>query len=292
MLNPERRRLELRSRELVLTAGPSVLLQLCCFLVPLVMTVALTFQGVKFYQLVWTWSLDNWVEVFTNWYYWRVLLRTVMMAAATVAVCLLVSLPVAYCIINRVPAFDAHFKILVVFVFVTDSVLKTYGWALFLDEKGILNLVLSWIGFGEATTRFLYTPVGTLVGLVYNLLPFMIFTVYLAMSGVDRDLVLAAYDAGASRFRAFFAVTLPLCKTGVWAGSVLVFILSLGAFLEPKVLGGGTSPMVAEMIRLTFETRVNWALGATITVLLIATAAGAIIAFSWLTMGRSRRIPA
>ena len=290
MVNPFRKRHALHSRELLLTVGPVVLLQVCFFLVPLAMTIVLTFQGVKNYQLAWTWSLDNWVEIFTNWYYWRVLLRTILMAFLTVAICLLVSLPVAYCIVNRLSRFDTHFKILVIFVFVTDAVLKTYGWVLFLDEKGVLNLLLSWIGLGEAATRLLYTPVGTLIGLVYNLLPFMIFTVYLSMSNIDRDLILAAYDAGSSRFRTFFEVTLPLCRPGAWAGSVLVFTLSLGAFLEPKVLGGGTTPMVAEMIRLTFETRVNWALGATVAALLIVAAAIAILTFSWLVVGRGRRI--
>lgn len=274
----------LRHGQLLLTAGPALLLQSCCFLVPLAMTIALTFQGVEHYQLVWTWSLDNWGEIFSNLYYWRVLFRTILMATATVAICLFISVPVAYCVVNRLASFGAHFKAFIIFIFVTDAVLKTYGWVLFLDEKGVLNLALSWLGFGEAATRFLYTPVGTLVGLVYNLLPFMIFTTYLSMSGINRDLVHAAYDAGASATRTFCEVTLPLSKTGIWAGSVLVFVLSSGAFLEPKVLGGGTSPMIAEMIRLTFETRVNWPLGATVTVLLIVTTGLVVLLYSRLIM--------
>jgi len=95
------------------------------------------------------------------------------------------------------------------------------------------------------------------------------FTIYLSLARIDRDLQLAAYDAGASRLRTFFEVTLPLAKPGLYSGAVLVFVLSLGVFLEPKVMGGGTAPMAAELIRQSFETRVNWPLGAALTLVLI-----------------------
>ncbi len=127
---------------------------------------------------------------------------------------------------------------------------------------------------------FLYTDWATLLGMVYNLLAFTIFTIYLSIENIDRSLILAAYDAGASRWRAFWEVTLPLCRPGIWTGAVLVFLLSVGVFLEPKVLGGGKSPMSAELIRQTFETRVNWPLGAALTIVLMAAAVFVILLFS------------
>ncbi|MGH6938960.1 ABC transporter permease, partial [Hypericibacter sp.] len=115
---------------------------------------------------------------------------------------------------------------------------------------------------------------------VYSLLAFTIFTIYLSIDQIDRSLILAAYDAGAGKFRAFWEVTLPLCRPGIWAGVVLVFLLAVGVFLEPKVLGGGKSPMSAELIRQTFETRVNWPLGAALTFVLMAAAVFFILLFN------------
>lgn len=281
-----------RKWELILQAAPLALLQGAFLVVPLVMALALTFQTSEFYQVRWSWNLATWSEVFSKWYYWGVLLRTAGMAAITLVACLSISLPVAYAVVTRIPRFDLHFKAVIIFVFITDPVLKTYGWVMFLDVNGVLNAALDLIGFGPDATRLLYTRTATVIGIVYNLLPFMIFTVYLSMSNIDRDLIRAAHDAGASRLRTFRSVTLPLCRPGIWAGSILVYVLSLGAFLEPKVLGGGNHPLEAEIIRQTFETRVNWPLGATITVILILLSALFVFLLSKFypaTAGRRRR---
>ena len=151
---------------------------------------------------------------------------------------------------------------------------------LFLDKKGAANYLLAHLGFPAETVAFLFTDWATLLGMVYNLLPFAIFTIYLSIDNIDRSLILAAYDAGASKFRAFWEVTLPLSRPGIWAGSVLIFLLGVGVFLEPKVLGGGKSPMSAELIRQTFETRVNWPLGAALTLVLMVVAIFVVLLFS------------
>jgi spermidine/putrescine transport system permease protein len=239
------------------------------FLIPLVMTALLSFQGTQYYRLIWTWSSDTWVDVFTHWHYWSILIRTLTMAIMCVAICILISLPVAYAMVHRLRALENHITILIVFAFLTDAVLKTFGWVLFLDRTGVMNGALDALGFGPQATDILFTPTATMLGMVYNLLPYTIFCIYLSMARIDRDLMLAAYDAGASRFRTFWEVTLPLARPGIFAGGILVFVLALGVFLEPKVMGGGTSPMAAELIRQTFETRVNWPLGAALTLVVI-----------------------
>jgi ABC-type spermidine/putrescine transport system permease subunit I len=108
----------------------------------------------------------------------------------------------------------------------------------------------------------------------------MIFTIYLSVLGIDRNLIQAAYDCGASKFRAFWEITLPLCRPGIWAGTVLVFVLSLGALIEEKVIGGGMDPVMGELIYQNFGTRINWALGAALTVLLMAVATVIVVVFS------------
>jgi ABC-type spermidine/putrescine transport system permease subunit I len=202
------------------------------------------------------------------------------MSALCVVLCILISLPVAYALATRLQSLSGHVKVLITFAFLTDVTLKTFGWVLFLDQKGAANFLLEKIGFPPAMIGFLYTDWATLLGMVYNLLAFTIFTIYLSIENIDRSLILAAYDAGASKWRAFWEVTLPLCRPGIWTGAVLVFLLSVGVFLEPKVLGGGKSPMSAELIRQTFETRVNWPLGAALTIVLMVVAVFVILLFS------------
>lgn len=259
----------LTDRGLLLATAPLTLLMITFFLIPLGMTALLSFQGTQYYRLVWTWDIATWRDVFSHWHYWSIMLRTLSMALSCVLLCILISLPVAYALVHRLRSVENHIKILIVFAFLTDAVLKTFGWVLFLDRSGVLNGALEYLGFAPSATDILFSPGATLIGMVYNLLPYTIFTIYLSLDRIDRDLMLAAYDAGASRLRTFWEVTLPLAKPGVLAGGVLVFVLSLGVFLEPKVMGGGTRPMAAELIRQTFETRVNWPLGAALTLVVI-----------------------
>jgi ABC-type spermidine/putrescine transport system permease subunit I len=269
-----------RDPALLAKAVPVVLLQTACFLAPLLMTFVLTFQKTKSYQLDWVWNLDVWTDVFSKPHYWTILLHTLFMAAVCVLLCLALAIPVAYALATRIKRFENHVKILITFAFLTDATLKTFGWVLFLDQRGMANFLLEQAGFPPGVVGFLFTDWATMLGMVYSLLPFMIFTVYLSVDNIDRSLILAAYDAGAGKLRAFWEVTLPLCRPGIWAGVVLVFLLAVGVFLEPKVLGGGKSPMTAELIRQTFETRVNWPLGAALTFVLMAVAAFVILLFN------------
>lgn len=277
-----------RDPELFLKALPSVLLQTGCFIAPLFMTFLLTFQRTRDFQLRWTWDLATWADVFSKPHYWTILGHTLVMAAACVVISMLLAFPIAYGLSTRFKRWENEIKILITFAFITDATLKTFGWVLFLDKKGAANFVLAGLGLPPETVAFLFTDWATLLGMVYNLLPFAIFTLYLSIDSIDRNLILAAYDAGASKWRAHWEVTLPLCKPGIWAGSVLIFLLGVGVFLEPKVLGGGTSPMSAELIRQTFETRVNWPLGAALTLVVMTVSVFVVLLFTrFLNMKRA-----
>ncbi len=258
-------------RDPVLLAAvvPLAVVMIAFFLVPLVMTAVLTFQTTQYYRLSWSWDLKIWTEVFSKPHYWTIMLRTVAMALVCVAICIAIAFPAAYALATRLKTFKTQIQILIIFAFLTDAVLKTFGWILILDKNGVANWLLMHVGFPPDTLNLLFTPAATMIGMVYNLVAYPMFTIYLSLVRIDRDLVLAAYDAGAARLRTFFEVTLPLSRPGLYSGAVLVFVLSLGAFLEPKVLGGGTSPLASELIRQSFETRVNWPLGAALTMVLI-----------------------
>ncbi len=278
-----------RDGALRLSTLPLFLLMAVFFIVPLGMTALLSFQGTQYYRLVWTWDLKVWADVFSQAHYWKIMWRTLVMALICTVLCTALAIPIAYGLVNRLSRWSGHITLLMVFAFLTDAVLKTFGWVLFLDRSGVLNGWIEAMGFGPAAVNVLFTPMATMIGMIYNLLPYAIFTTALSMARIDRDLVLACYDAGASRLRGFGEVTLPLARPGILAGAVLVFVLSLGVFLEPKVMGGGTSPMAAELIRQSFETRVNWPLGAALTIVLIVIGAAVLAIAGFIAAQRMRR---
>ncbi len=275
---------------LVATVAPLAIVMIVFFVIPLVMTTILTFQTTQYYRLNWTWDLKIWAEVFSKPHYWTIMWRTVVMALICVVLCILIAFPAAYALATRLKSWNAQIQILIIFAFLTDAVLKTFGWILVLDKNGVANWLLMQVGFAPETLNLLFSPSGTMIGMVYNLVVYPMFTIYLSLVRIDRDLILAAYDAGASRLRAFVEVTLPLSRPGLYSGAVLVFVLSLGAFLEPKVLGGGTSPLASELIRQSFETRVNWPLGAALTIVLIVIGALTLAASAVLARRTTRRV--
>ncbi len=275
---------------LVATVAPLAIVMIVFFVIPLVMTTILTFQTTQYYRLNWTWDLKIWAEVFSKPHYWTIMWRTVVMALICVVLCVLIAFPAAYALATRLKSWNAQIQILIIFAFLTDAVLKTFGWILVLDKNGVANWLLMQVGFAPETLNLLFSPSGTMIGMVYNLVVYPMFTIYLSLVRIDRDLILAAYDAGASRLRAFVEVTLPLSRPGLYSGAVLVFVLSLGAFLEPKVLGGGTSPLASELIRQSFETRVNWPLGAALTIVLIVIGALTLAASAVLARRTTRRV--
>jgi spermidine/putrescine transport system permease protein len=278
-----------RDGALRLSTLPLLVLVGLFFVIPLIMTALLSFQGTQYYRLVWTWDLNVWTDVFSQIHYWKIMWRTLTMALVCTLLCTVLAIPIAYGMLHRLSRWSDQITLLMVFAFLTDAVLKTFGWVLFLDRSGVLNGTLESIGFPPAAVNVLFSPNATMIGMVYNLLPYTIFTTALSMARIDRDLVLAARDAGATRLRAFLEVTLPLAKPGIWAGAVLVFVLSLGVFLEPKVMGGGTSPLAAELIRQSFETRVNWPLGAALTLVLIVIGAAVLAVAGSLAFWQARR---
>ena len=271
----------LMDRELWITASPSTLLQLAFMLAPLALLLMITFQVSQFFQLTWVWSLATWTDVFTTGYYWSILLVTLKMAGLCVLLCFLISFPIAYGLATRFKAFENHIKVLMIFAFMTDIVLKTYGWVIVFDDSGVINWILRGTGIvgPDWTNGLVFSEFATMVGMIYNLIAFMIFTIYLSVLNIDRDLIQASYDCGASKFRTFWEVTLPLCRPGIWAGCVLVFVLSMGIYLEEKLMGGGNEPMMGHLIHQTFGTRVNWPLGSALTVVLMVAALVVLLIF-------------
>ena len=223
------------------------------FLLPLAYLLAVSFARRSPYGTVeWVLGLGNYVRAFQPVYleiYWR----SVWMALATTALCALLGYPVAYTIARRVPArWKSACLLLVVIPFWTSFLIRTYAWIVLLRTEGVVNTVLLDLHVIHDPLRLLYTPFAVFIGLVYGELPFMILPLYVVLEKIDKSLLEAAHDLGAGTVRTFLKVTLPLSTSGLVAGTVLVFIPSIGAFITPDLLGGARTMMVGNLIQNQF----------------------------------------
>ena len=214
---------------LVAAVAPLAVVMLVFFLVPLVMTAILTFQTTQYYRLNWTWDLKIWTEIFSKPHYWTIMFRTVWMAVVCVVISLLIAFPAAYALTTRLKTYSAQIQILIIFAFLTDAVLKTFGWILVLDRNGVANWLLSYLGFGPEALDILFTPTGTMIGMVYNLAVYPMFTIYLSLARIDRDLVLASYDAWLPPGYAPFSKSRCRCRGQGFTQARCLFLSSVSA---------------------------------------------------------------
>lgn len=195
--------------------------------------------------------------------------RSLSLALATTLLSLLFALPVAYYIARQPPARRNTLLLLVTIPFWTNLLIRTYCWILILRDTGLINTLLLRVGLIQEPMTLLYTNGAVLLGLVYAYLPFMVLPLYATLERLDPRLLEAAHDLYASRWRVFRRVTLPLAFPGLVAGSVLVFIPSLGAFITPQLLGGGKNLMLGSLIQMQFAASRNWPFGAALAMLLL-----------------------
>jgi spermidine/putrescine transport system permease protein len=210
--------------------------------------------------------------------YLRILARTVLLAAVTTILCLVVGYPMAYAI-AAAGRWKHALLFLVVLPFWTSFLVRTYAIMFLLRDTGLVNSVLTGIGLTEAPLTLLYTPGAVLAGLVYGYLPFMVLPVYASLEKLDPALLEAAESLGARPAARFARVTLPLSMPGVVAGCLLVFIPSLGAFLTPDLLGGAKQVMVGNLIQQQFGAARDWPFGSAVSFVLMALVLAAVYAF-------------
>lgn len=196
--------------------------------------------------------------------------RSIRLSTITTLACLVIGFPTAYFIATR-PAKDRNLWLFLVTIpFWTNLLIRTFAIMEVIRNKGIINNVLTGLGVVDAPIQMLYTDVAILVGMTYVYLPLMILPLYASMEKLDFNLIEAAYDLYATRIMVLKKIIFPLVKPGVVAGSILVFIPSLGAYVTPRVLGGGKRMMLGNLIELQFGQGQNWPLGAALSITLLA----------------------
>ena len=273
----------LRKREklqLGLLIGPTTLYLLLFFVAPLLIVLIYSFLTRGVYgQIVWEFTLENYVRVFDPLYL-SILLRSVTIAGATTSICLLFSYPFAYYLARLDNDRQRNVLIILVMIpFWTNFLVRTYAWRVILGTDGPLNGTLLWLGIIQAPLSLIFNDGAVMVGLVYGYLPFMVLPLYAAIERIDFSLLEAAHDLYADGRQAFLRVLLPLSLPGVIAGSILVFIPTLGAFVTPDLLGGAKSVMIGNLIQSQFLTARDWPFGSAFSVLLMLAVLGATLVY-------------
>jgi spermidine/putrescine transport system permease protein len=257
-------------QQAVWLALPCLLLLLGLFVVPQVfMFVASLGRRSVYGGVVQDWNFGNYARALEPLYL-RILARSVGLAFVTTVLCLLVAYPMAFWLGLRAPArWRSLLLVLVILPFWTSFLVRMYAWVFLLRTEGLVNLVLA--QFGIPPLPLLYNDFAVLLGQVYGELPFMILPLYASIEKLDRSLLEAAADLGAAPFRALARVTLPLTAPGIVAGCVLVFIPSLGAYLDPDLLGGARTVYIGNLVQSQFAVARDMPFGAALSFLLSVT---------------------
>ncbi len=244
-------------------AGPALVFLLVLYLIPMLLLLAQSLEGGEF---------AHYRKALTDGLYVRVLLDTLMIAGCVSVLCLLLAYPVAYTLSVLPAPWPAIGMAFILLPFWTRVLVRTYGWMVLLGRNGLVNRALADIGLISAPLPLLNNLTGVLIGMTHVLLPYMVFPLYAVMRRMDPNLVTAAQGLGASGWQVFSRVYLPLTLPGVLAGTTLVFVLSIGFFITPALLGGGKVHMMATLIEQQVRTFLNWGFaGALSAVLLGAT---------------------
>jgi putative spermidine/putrescine transport system permease protein len=202
--------------------------------------------------------------------YLLVLGRTVLISGVTAVFCLLLGFPVAYRLSHAKPWVKGVILLCIFLSFWTNLLVRTFSWMVLLNPNGIINQTLALVGLGDSV-KLVYNTTGVLIGQTQILLPYMILPLAAVMGRVDLSLMSAARSLGASPFRAFVKVYIPLVKTGALAGLVLVFTLSLGSFVVPALLGGTRDTFLAQLIEFNINNTLNLNFASALSTVLLAT---------------------
>jgi spermidine/putrescine transport system permease protein len=261
----------------VAAAGPLLIMLVYSFLTP----------G-QYGNVVWEFSTDAWVstvlsrDIFDGTYsladaHLTIFWRSVKLALITTIFAFLVGFPTAWFIATRSARMRTALLFLVTIPFWTNLLIRTFAINEIIRNEGLLNTILLGLGVIDAPLQMIYTDFAVFIGMTYVYLPLMVLPLFAAIDRFDMRLIEAAYDLYASRWQVLRRVIVPIVKPGIVAGSILVFIPALGAYVTPRILGGGRNMMIGNFIELQFGQGRNWPLGAALSVILLVIVSVALI---------------
>ncbi len=214
-------------------------------------------------------DLENFGLIWEDPLYWQSYLYSLRIAALTTLIALAIGYPLAYAMASAPARWRAILLVLVILPFWTSFLIRVYAWIGILRPEGLLDMALAALGLSGEPLRLLNTEAAVLIGMVYSYLPFMVLPLYATLEKLDRSLLEAAADLGATPLRAFLTVTLPLSLPGILAGSALVFIPAIGEFVIPDLLGGPDTTMIGKVLWTEFFSNRDWPLASAVAVVLL-----------------------
>ncbi len=262
---------ELRANTLpaLLTVGPVTLIMVLLIAIPLIYVAVMSLCSIdEFYNVTLDFTTDNYMQLF-NADYLKIYMQSLVIATVTTILCILIGYPFSYVIARTKSKKKKILYMMVIIPFWTNSLIRIYGWRTFLGTSGWLNSLLMSLHIVDEPVELLYKTGTTILGMVYCLIPFMILPLYTAIEKLDTSLLEASSDLGAKPAETFFEVILPLTSSGIFSGSLMVFIPCLGYFFVSDILGGGNTDMIGNLIERQFQSGNNWPLGAALSIILI-----------------------
>ena len=214
-------------------------------------------------------TFDNFLFLFEDDLYWLSYVKSLKVAAISTLCCLFLGYPMAYAITRADTTTRNILLLLIILPFWTSFLLRVYAWMGMLSTHGLINKGLLWVGFIDAPIKLLYTDFAVYLGIVYTYLPFMILPLYAALQKLDLSMHEAASDLGATPFRVFIDITLPLSASGIIAGCLLVFIPAIGEYVIPALLGGPDSLMIGRQLFNEFFENRDWPVASAVATILL-----------------------
>ena len=258
-------------------------------LLPFCLVIAASFMGHSDEHLIQLpLTLDNYRQL-NNAIYIRIFEKSFLIAGFSTLLCLVIGYPFAYIIARLQGPWKNFLLLLVIIPFWTSSLIRSYALIAIIKAKGILNSLLILLGIIDHPLSILFTNSAVIIGLVYNLLPFMILPIMTNVERLDNRLVDAARDLGANHFTTFRRVIIPLTMPGIIAGCILVFFPAMTIFYIPDILGGAKSILLGNLIQNQFLIAENWPLGSAVSAVLTIVLATLILIYLWVSRGSKRR---
>ncbi|AGE23849.1 MULTISPECIES: ABC transporter permease [Geobacillus] len=277
----KKRKLDKKQLESWLLLFPTLMIFIFFFLFPLLSLFITSFKtfdpnsgiGDK-------WTLENYVKFLSDPFYLGVIWRTIKIGLLTTLLTVIISYPVAFHISRASGKVKNYLTLIVLSPLLISMVIRCYGWVILLSNNGVVNRTLINLGWIDKPLTLLYTELSVVIGMVHVLFPYMVLSIMGSLERIDPSIIRASQSLGAGLIRTFFSIILPLTLPGVFAGSVMVFSLSVSSFVTPAILGG---PQVKVMSYLTYEqvaVILNWPYGSAIGFVLIFMATVTIIVYS------------
>ncbi len=245
-------------------AYPYIIWSAIFIVIPLILVVLFSFtQKIDGKQVF---SIANYRDLMDPIYF-KVFLRSIILAGGSTLICLIVGYPVAYLISKVNVSKRGTLILLFILPMWMNFLLRTYAWVAILGKNGLLNTFLGW--FGIPHTSLLYTHTAILLGMVYNFLPFMVLPIFNSLSKMDNDLINAARDLGANSFQVFTKVIFPLSLPGVVSGITMVFMPAVTTFAISRLLGGGKFMLIGDLIEQQFTVVGDWNFGSAVSIFMM-----------------------